>query len=1187
MRLRFLLGRAGSGKTHTCLQEIRQALQQDPDGPPLIFLTPEQATFQMERALLTAAGGHAPVRATHRAHVLSFQRLAARVMQETGGPGHPRLGPLGKRMLLRAILQREKGRLRLFGKSASQPGFIEQLSRTLKELRSYRWRPEDLLAEQERLQAREQTSPILPAKLHDLSLVYREFSALVSGRFLDPDEVLDLVAEGIPCSFVKGAHIWIDGFSGFTPQELHVLRALWKTAEQMTVALCLDEPRLPHELPAPETDLFAPTRETYALLLKMAREDGLTTVEVQRLAAQPPPRFRQAAALAHLEARLFHRPAAVYPHAMGGSSGRIVVTAAANPAVEVEAAAREILRLCREEGFRFREISVILRHLEGYQGLIQSIFSDYGIPYFIDSRRPIAHHPLVELIRSAFEVHLSGWAPEPLFRYLKTDLVPISRDGVDRLENYVLEHGLRGRAWFDQRPWRYARRYSLADDNPPETPDQQRALQEINALRDQASGALRRFSTALARGGCVREVVQALWELLEELKVDQTLMSWAEAARAEGQLELAREHAGALASVAQLLDEMVDTLGDEHLTPAALLQVLESGLEGLNLGIIPPGLDQVLVGSAERSRQPDIRAAFLLGVSEGSFPPAPREDAIFSDADRELLSDRKPLAPTARAALIREQYLTYIALTRASEYLWISYPTADEQGKALAPAPVVTRIRQLFPHALWRVEPLEPSGDEAVLDRVLTPRQLVATVAARLRAHRAGEPMDSLWWLLHQWITEDPGLRELAQPVYAALDTRNRAEPLPPELTRELYGSILTTSVSRLESYAACPFRHFAAYGLRLQERPRFRLDRLQVGTFLHAALRSFVERLQQEQRDWAVLSDEEVEQLGRECVHALIPRLQSEILLSSARYRFVAGLLERNVLWALNLLTQHARRSRFRPLAVELAFGRPGSSLPALQLQTAAGGQVVLHGQIDRVDVALDDTGRRWIRILDYKSRSRALNLGDVAAGLSLQLPVYLALMLEHGPALAGGPLHPAGLLYFPLQEPLLRQDAPPGDEALAQALRRAARMRGLLMDDPDVIRLMDQDLQVGSSDLIQATITKAGLIDRRTPLADQQQWAILRTYTLQAVARLAEEIQAGRIDIRPYRKSSYHACRDCAFRSFCRFDSRLSDNTYRYVPSMTAPQAWQHMQESIGAPEAAASGEAAGGEPEGGMNA
>src|SRR5690606_14804076 len=132
----------------------------------------------------------------------------------------------------------------------------------------------------------------------------------------------------------------------------------------------------------------------------------------------------------------------------------------------------------------------------------------------------------------------------------------------------------------------------------------------------------------------------------------------------------------------------------------------------------------------------------------------------------------------------------------------------------------------------------------------------------RLRAHRAGEALHPLWWPLRHWITQDLRLRGLAQREYAGLYARYRAELLPRDLIRQLYGPVLKTSVSRLESFAACPFRHFATYGLRLQERPRFRLDRLQVGTFLHAALRSFAERLQQEQRDWADLSDQEVEQL-------------------------------------------------------------------------------------------------------------------------------------------------------------------------------------------------------------------------------------------------------------------------------------------------------------------------------------
>src|SRR5690606_20492861 len=194
-------------------------------------------------------------------------------------------------------------------------------------------------------------------------------------------------------------------------------------------------------------------------------------------------------------------------------------------------------------------------------------------------------------------------------------------------------------------------------------------------------------------------------------------------------------------------------------------------------------------------------------------------------------------------------------------------------------------------------------------------------------------------------------------------------------------------------------------------------------GTFVHAALKLFVERLSGSGADWGALSDDEALALADACVDSLIPHLGGEILLSSARHGFLAGVLRRAVRRAVLLLTEHARRGRFRPVHVELTFGRGARGVEPLVLLLEDGGRLELSGQIDRVDTA-EDGGRRWVRIIDYKSSKRDLSITEVAHGLSLQLPLYLAAVLELAESgrIAGGPAEPAALVYFPVRETLVR---------------------------------------------------------------------------------------------------------------------------------------------------------------------
>lgn len=1159
MKLGFLLGRAGTGKTHAVLQAIGRELRQRPQGPPIILLTPEQATFQMERALLSGES----VRASSRAQVLSFERLAVRVMQAVGGGARPRLGELGKRMVLRALIQRHEGEMKLFGLAARQPGFVDKLARTLTELKQYRVGPQDLSS---RASSAAAASPILGVKLHDLSLLYRSFDDYTWQRFIDPDDVLDVVAAVLPdAGLLAGAHVWVDGFIGFTPQELAVVRAIWRVARRMDVVLCLD--------PSGEAEPFAPTRETYERLRHMAAEDGVEMEAPVVLDAQPPPRFRNSPLLAHLERELFRRPGRAFhepahdPDDQAAQDGRspLKLVAAASPRVEVEAAAREIIRLCRDRGWRYRDVAVIVRDLPAYEELVAAVFGDYGIPFFIDSRRQLSHHPLIELVRSALEAATGNMRTEAVVRCLKTDFFPVTRDEVDKLENYALEHGIDGRGWMRARPWRYVRRFTLAAENEPPTEEQQRLLNEINAVRDRAVGPLRRLRTALLEAATGREMATALWAFLEQLNVAATLEAWMAAADAAGRPEEVQEHRRAWQGVVQVLDEYVTALGASSPKPAEFRQVIEAGLETLRVGLVPPSLDQVVVGSVERSRQPDIRAAFILGAGDGRFPAAPAEDVIFTDAEREQLAALDvELSPTSKEQLQREQYLLYVALTRASDYVWISYPAADAEGKELAPSPVVRRLTRLFPRISVVTEPSEPAADDQWLARVTSGRQLVSVVASRLRRHRAGEAAGPIWWRLYHWIAADEQLREQARPLFSALNHHNRIGPLPADVAWPLFGSPLQGSVSRLETFAACAFQHFARYGLRLQERPRLVIDAALTGTFVHAALRLLVEQMLAEGVDWSSLTDEEALARADACVDHLIPHLGAEVLLSSARHAYLAETMRRSVLRAVRLLTEHARRSRFRPVHVELTFGRGSDSVPPLAIGLSDGRRLYLSGQIDRIDVA-EVAGDRWVRVIDYKSSRRDLRPAEVAHGLSLQLPLYMAVVMELAETgrLLGGAVRPAALVYFPVRDILIRQDAPVPEEKLEQLLRRELRMRGLFVSDPDVLRALADDVD-GGSDFIAASVTKAGTVDKRTNAAPEDDLVALVRYARQKAAELAERILAGEIQVDPFALGDVTACRFCSYRSVCQFDPLIEGNAYRVLEKYDRDGAWAKVREA-----------------------
>ncbi|MEW6661143.1 MAG: helicase-exonuclease AddAB subunit AddB [Bacillota bacterium] len=1147
MSLRFILGRAGSGKTTTCLEEVRQLLQESPMGNSLVLLVPEQATFQTEYALASTPnlGG------MMRAQVLSFRRLAYRVLLEVGGAARIPLGDLGQRMVLRQLLEQRKNQLRVFSRAANQTGFANVLAKTISELKLYCITPEILQEKSKILKEREDAGR-LADKLADLAHLYCDLEEYLAGRYIHPDDYLGLLAQRINLSpTVQGAKVWIDSFTGFTPQEYQVLAAILQTAERVSVALCLDSRQLSR--PAGETDIFFSTRQTMDKLLSLAGELGVPVESPTVLEQAVPWRFVSSPVIGHLERAFFQRPNRLWEKETAGVS----LVAAANRRAEVEGVAREVIRLCRDEGYRWREIGVVLRDVEGYRDLISSIFADYGIAFFVDAKRTVMFHPLAELIRSALEVVLENWAYDPVFRYLKTDLIPLSREEVDQLENYVLAHGIRGGHWTNGQPWNFRRRYTLGEDEGFKSWEASQ-LAQINRARAKAVKALAGFEKSAKAAATVREVSLALFHLLEDLEVAHRLEQWSREAEKKGRLEAAREHAQVWKGVVDLLDQMVEALGEEAISLEEYARVLLAGLESLQLGLIPPGLDQVLVGSLDRSRNPNLRAAFVLGVSDGVFPARPGGEGFFSEPERERLqSAGLNLAPDGRRRLLEEQFLVYTALTRSSEYLWVSYPLADEEGRAMMPSTVIARLKEILPGLRERILPVEPPGLPAAdLEFIGHPGRALSHLAVKLREAKAGIPIPALWWGVYNWALFRLQHLTSLKGIIGGLFHVNQEKAIP-SLARNLYGQRMKVSVSRIEKFNACPFAHFMSYGLELKDRPQYKLAAPDLGQFFHAALKKIGDRIEAAGLDWGAISKEQCRDLVRAVTEELAPQLQNEILLSTARYRYLQNKLRRTLERSVGLLAEHARRGIFRPVGLEVGFGS-GHDLPPLVLNTVGGSALEVAGRIDRIDLGVAGEGSRYLRVIDYKSGKAGLSLTDIYHGLEIQLLTYLDVALTHAPLLAGGPALPGAILYFSLQDPLISAQGPVDPAEAERRVLASLKTKGLVLADAGVVRMMDSHCLNGRSELLPVALKQDGGFYKDSAVIDDAQFAALRRHLRLVLMRAAERILAGDVAIDPYRKKNLTPCRYCIYKPVCQHDLLLEGNGFRIIKDEPKEVLW-----------------------------
>lgn len=1160
MSVQLILGTAGSGKTRFCLQQIKEQLQQDPNGPPIIMLVPEQASFETEYALVTSLETGGMI----RAQVLSFRRLAYRVIQETGGASLQPVDETGKKMLLYRIMQQMKPELKVLQAHVGKKGWMDKCCELFTELRRYEVSPTALKRAMMRMQ--EEGPEAADEKWHDLWQLYEAFVQQMAKGLLDAESLLDLTAAQLKrAASLQEAMVYIDGFHGFTPQELSIVGELMQHCRSVVITLCADRDYSEDDA-LDEMNLFYPTAYTLQQLRRIAEERQVEMEEVKVL--PPNSASSQPAALLHLKQH-YGTTNQIWP----GDAGGIHIRAASSRRAEVEAAAAEILRLVREDGCRWNDILVMIRQPEAYADLIQTIFQAHDIPCFIDQKLPVDNHPMVEFIRSALEVARLNWRYDSVFRCVKTDfLLPLEPDQenkwryeMDQLENYVLAFGIQGSRWHDQGKWQY--RFQSLDriDDDEESRSVQKHLDRMHRLRQIVVKPLRQFQERLLRAENVREQTEAIYALLESVQASKRLEAWSKQCAESGQPEQARQHVHVWNSIMQLFDQMVEVLGEETVSLNLFEGILETGLEHIRYGTVPPSLDQVIVGNIDRTRSANKKHCFIFGLNDGVLPAPFPEEGLLTEEERERLQQSGiQLAPGSRRRLLDEQFLIYTLLSLPHEGLWLSYSMADEEGRALLPSEIIRRLQQMYPDLgieQYQAEPNAAQEAEEQLRYMQHPRPALSHLSVQLRNWLQGAPMHDLWRHAYNWLIDHEPWRSELKRIVTGLFHSNYEKPLKSGTSRKLYGDILQASVSRMETFVACPFAHFISYGLRLKERRIFRLEAPDIGQLFHASLNLISVKLQEQGRSWKGLTMQECSKMAEEAVRSFAPRLQGEILLSSKRYHYIAYKLKQIVSRTAYVLSKQAERGEFTPVGLELGFGR-GETLPPLAFELENGLKMEVAGRIDRVDKAESEQGL-LLRVIDYKSSQTSLHIADVFYGLSLQILAYLDVVVSNAERWLGEKAVPAGVLYFHIHHPLLASSNPLDKQKAEQEYFKQFKMRGWILSDAEVAQKMDTDLK-GYSDIIPVGLSAKGEFYKNSSVYTESQWEAVQQHIRSIMKQIGVEIASGKVEASPYRLGNEMPCSYCSFKPICQFDPNDGDQNYRYLSKLSSDELWSRLHHS-----------------------
>ena len=1142
MGIRFIFGRAGAGKSHYCLEQINKKLNNQ-DKNKLILLVPDQYTFQTEKKLLEAIGEKALL----RAEVLSFKRMATRVFDSCGGRAINVIEDSGKNMLIYKLLKDKGEELQYFSKISKKQGFVGTVSKSITEFKKYNI-SEEILREKELQIDKDE----LKEKISDLLNIYESFNGALHKEYIDSEDILTILANKLrECTLYNGAEVWVDEFTTFTPQQIEVLKVLAKQCKNINITLCSDGE---DSSKGGEADIFSVITSTENKIIKMMQENNISYKEPVYLNNKNIYRFKESNELEHLEKYFFNYPFKIYK----GKNKDVRLYKANNNYNEIEWVAQDILRLVRDKGYRYKDIAVVCREIDSYDKITSVIFNEYNIPYFLDKKRDILSNPLVVLIISALEILISNWSYESVFKYVKSGLITLESQFIDKLENYILANGIKGYKWTK----------NLLEEDEREFTQEEI---EIAEYMEEIRRPIIKLYNKIKGNTTVIKYCTALYEFLLEINAFETMDSWLEKFNRLGMQDKIKEYTQVPSIVMDMLDQAVEVLGDEEVDLKTFSKLLVSGFEEKEIGVIPMSLDQVNIGDIARIKGRDVKALYVVGANDGVLPSANKDEGILSDEDRiELKNLGIELASDTRSRIFEEQFMVYTALTIPSNYLMITYPMADFEGKSLRPSIIIPRLKKILPNMQEESEIYYNHIKECDLyydkyHNITAPIPTFNELIEALRRKYEKEEIEEHWKEAFKWFEESEEFKDRTNVVFNGLNYTNLVERIPREKIKELYSNEngrLMFSVSRIEKYAQCPFGYYVQYGLKAKDRKVYEFSAPDLGSFMHEILDQFTNKIKKENIHWSELTKDRCSEIVNELVNNKLRNETNSILNSNKKYQYFSERFKKTITKSVTVISEQMRRGEFDVFKNEFDFGDFKDSDP-IKLELPSNETVYLKGRVDRIDkVELD--GETYIRIVDYKSGSKSFDLNELYYGLQIQLLVYLDAILKSSDKILKTECMPGAILYFKIDNPIIQSKKALSEEEIQTEVLKKLKMDGLLLKDAKVVKAMDNEMETYSL-IVPAAFKKDGDFTSTSAVVTKEQFDILRKYVNDKMIEICEEMLSGDIKIEPCKSSKVTYCDYCDYSSICQFDTSLKDNKYKIILKKKKDDLWKSMVDKV----------------------
>lgn len=1078
----FVYGRTGTGKS---AELLARAARSAASGKRVFILVPDRDAVVTER-LASGLDGAGNI------DVVTFRRLSNYIFRALGGICENYIGAGAKKVIMHGVLSDLAPRLdALGGISKTDLSMTEKLVKARGEMMRNDISPADLSGAAALLKGK------TASKLTDLSLIFSEFDRAVAEKWKDPDGMLSAASSLDETSgFFGGCDVYIDAFSAFTSQQYGLLGKIFSGADNVCVSVAY-EPDADKNEPA-----FMTLENTDRTLRETAIKAGAPIGEDAVL--RVPTRFENDE-LSFLSSNLWSSSRAVKA-TYEGKAENIRVVGASNAYAEAEAVAVDICRKI-QSGMRLRDIAVITRSTDEYKGIIDAVFDRYEIPYFISEKTDISEMSLIKFVTSAIAVARHGFLRDDVITYIKTDLSGVSEKDAFAFENYIIKWNVSGKRFTDgdflENPRGLKDGFTESDAS---------RLDAINETRRAVTEPLLRFAGVLKNQTNVRGYATVLFDFLSSLSVSERLARAAERANERGDLSLCSTEKKLWRAFCDALDLLVSSVGDRACDLDTFSVYLDAILSETDIGRIPTAVDRVLIADAVLTNVSNVKSVYVIGCYSGGFPHRVGEEGIFSEREKsELESVGVEISSRLWKKLSDELFFFYTAVSSPSKTLTVTYPRAGADGKSVERSEGVFRILELFPNVSG-----DNFEDSPESDLIWNRR------ASFEHASRKGALGDAL----REYYSDIPEYAERLK--YSSVPMSAQKCAIDRYAARDLFGSTVLMSPSRLEKYVKCRFSYFCEYELKLSDDSVQRFGAVDIGTFMHKIMEITVRYVVREPD----ASDEKIEKTIRAAAeNELLAVLRAP---APKRWRHIIDYLCAVARAFVFDVRAELNQSKFRPCSFELCIGSGGVEPVTLSDGSVS---VKIHGKVDRVDAYDDGSGTLHVLVSDYKTGSKTFDLKNVALGLDMQMLLYLFSIWENGEKYFGKKITPAGIVYVGIKPPSLSLtlDGTPDIKT---------EKSGLFLSDMKVLGAMDEKLDGSFIPVKAAEVAKYNGGEESGKLISPEKLEKLKKDVADTVLKFAHELCDGIAFAEPVADGKDLPCRYCRYRAVCRRAKVIKEN-------------------------------------------